>query len=174
MPCPSPAPRPLQLVAHDAGGCRNGDFGLRFADVGVRRVEPPLSRAKSIRPSRRSAIAASPSPQPLRPAQRQACSKRPATGPYDKTFDDIRFEMKLDEPFRRAMLTPAIETLSGQRDPHPRLHAPHRSAARHQAVRARARQPTMLLRPGRRALRLHPGRDAGRANRPSFRFVPWP
>lgn len=35
--------------------------------------------------------------------------------PYDKTFDDIRFEMTLDEKFRRAMLTKEIEALVGQR-----------------------------------------------------------
>jgi hypothetical protein len=35
--------------------------------------------------------------------------------PYDKTFDDIRFEMKLDEPFRREMLTDSIESMFGER-----------------------------------------------------------
>ena len=35
--------------------------------------------------------------------------------PYDKTFDDIRFEMKLDEPFRREMLPDSIESMFGQR-----------------------------------------------------------
>jgi hypothetical protein len=35
--------------------------------------------------------------------------------PYDKTFDDLRFEMKLEEPFRRAMLTDPIESMFGQR-----------------------------------------------------------
>ncbi len=35
--------------------------------------------------------------------------------PYDKTFDDIRFEMKLEEPFRREMLTGPIEAMFGQR-----------------------------------------------------------
>ncbi|MEX0641913.1 MAG: DUF3299 domain-containing protein [Pirellulales bacterium] len=34
---------------------------------------------------------------------------------YDKTFDDIRFEMKLEEPFRRQMLTDSIESMFGQR-----------------------------------------------------------
>jgi hypothetical protein len=35
--------------------------------------------------------------------------------PYDKTFDDIRFEMDPAEPFVRSMLTPEIEALAGQR-----------------------------------------------------------
>jgi hypothetical protein len=41
----------------------------------------------------------------------------PAAGdrPYDKTFDDIRFDMDPAEPFVRSMLTPQIEALAGQR-----------------------------------------------------------
>lgn len=41
----------------------------------------------------------------------------PAAGdrPYDKTFDDIRFDMDPAEPFVRSMLTPEIEALAGQR-----------------------------------------------------------
>jgi hypothetical protein len=34
---------------------------------------------------------------------------------YDKTFDDLRFEMRLDEPFRRELLTDSIEAMFGQR-----------------------------------------------------------
>ena len=63
-----------------------------------------------------SAIAASPAPsQTLRPGAKTVALTKAGDRPYDKTFDDMRFEMKLDEPFRRAMLTPAIEALSGQR-----------------------------------------------------------
>jgi hypothetical protein len=35
--------------------------------------------------------------------------------PYDKTFDHLRFDMKLEEPFRREMLTDSIESMFGQR-----------------------------------------------------------
>lgn len=35
--------------------------------------------------------------------------------PYDKTFDDLRFDMELEGPFRRAMLTDSIEAMFGQR-----------------------------------------------------------
>jgi hypothetical protein len=35
--------------------------------------------------------------------------------PYDKTFDDIRFDMKLEEPFSRELLTDSIEAMFGQR-----------------------------------------------------------
>lgn len=33
----------------------------------------------------------------------------------DKNFDDIKFEMKKADPFRREMITPAIEALDGRR-----------------------------------------------------------
>ena len=35
--------------------------------------------------------------------------------PYDKTFDDLRFDMTLGEKFQRSMLTKEIEALNGQR-----------------------------------------------------------
>lgn len=35
--------------------------------------------------------------------------------PYDKTFDDIRFDMDPAEKFVRSMLTPEIEALAGRR-----------------------------------------------------------
>lgn len=34
---------------------------------------------------------------------------------YDKTFDDIRFDIKLEDKFRRGMLTEPIEKMFGQR-----------------------------------------------------------
>jgi hypothetical protein len=53
--------------------------------------------------------------QPLRPGAKTVALPAAGDRPYDKTFDDIRFEMKPEEPFRRKMVTPAIEQLSGQR-----------------------------------------------------------
>jgi hypothetical protein len=35
--------------------------------------------------------------------------------PYDKTFDDLRFEMRVGEPFKRSMLTKPIEAMAGQK-----------------------------------------------------------
>ena len=35
--------------------------------------------------------------------------------PYDRTFDDLRFDIKPGDPFHRSMLPPAIEALAGQR-----------------------------------------------------------
>ena len=34
---------------------------------------------------------------------------------YDKTFDDLRFDIKPGDPFQRAMLPPKIESMVGQR-----------------------------------------------------------
>jgi hypothetical protein len=35
--------------------------------------------------------------------------------PYDKTFDDLRFDIKPGDPFQRSMLPPKIESMVGQR-----------------------------------------------------------
>jgi hypothetical protein len=73
----------------------------------VGRVDPAVAS---------TAIAGSPSPAPpLRPGAKTVALTKAGDRPYDKTFDDIRFAMKPEEPFRRAMVTAAIEQLSGQR-----------------------------------------------------------
>jgi hypothetical protein len=38
-----------------------------------------------------------------------------ATQTVESTFDDIKFEMELNDPFQRSLLTPKIEDLFGQR-----------------------------------------------------------
>jgi hypothetical protein len=35
--------------------------------------------------------------------------------PYDKTFDDLRFDMAVGAPFHRSMLTKQVEALNGQK-----------------------------------------------------------
>jgi hypothetical protein len=98
----------LALAVSMSSGCGTqpaGATGSAASQTGT--IDPSVAS---------SAIAASPAPsQPLRPGAKTVALTKAGDRPYDKTFDDIRFEMKLDEPFRRAMLTPAIETLSGQR-----------------------------------------------------------
>jgi hypothetical protein len=55
-------------------------------------------------------------PRPkLRPGAKTVALAAAGDRPYDKTFDDLRFDMKLDEPFRRSMLTKTIEALAGQK-----------------------------------------------------------
>jgi hypothetical protein len=52
---------------------------------------------------------------PLRPGAKTKVLAAAGDRPYDKTFDDLRFEMTVGEPFRRSMLTKQIEAMSGQK-----------------------------------------------------------
>jgi hypothetical protein len=55
-------------------------------------------------------------PRPkLPPGAKTVAQERAGNKSYDKTFDDIRFDIKPGDPFRRDMLPPAITALSGQR-----------------------------------------------------------
>jgi hypothetical protein len=53
-------------------------------------------------------------PKP-RPGAKTVVLPKAGDRPYDKTFDDIRFEMQVGEKFKRSMLTKEIEALDGQR-----------------------------------------------------------
>src|SRR5262245_33959980 len=57
---------------------------------------------------------AGPKPK-LKPGARTKVLERAGDKPYDKTFDDLRFEMTVGERFKRAMLTPGIESMNGQK-----------------------------------------------------------
>jgi hypothetical protein len=50
----------------------------------------------------------------LLPGAKTVVLERAGDRPFDKTFDDLRFEMEIDEPFRRELLTDEIEMLAGQ------------------------------------------------------------
>jgi hypothetical protein len=52
---------------------------------------------------------------PLRPGAKTVALPRAGDRPYDKTFDDIRFDIKPGQPFHRDMLPEEIEALAGQR-----------------------------------------------------------
>jgi hypothetical protein len=52
---------------------------------------------------------------PLRPGAKTVALGKAGDRPYDKTFDDIRFDIKPGDPFVRKMLPEAIESLAGQR-----------------------------------------------------------
>jgi len=88
-----------------AGGC-----GLQPESATSESAPPTAAAASSPVPSPPT----TPSP-PLRPGAKTVALGRVGDRPYDKTFDDIRFEMKPEERYQRAMLTPAIEALAGQR-----------------------------------------------------------
>jgi hypothetical protein len=73
-----------------------------------------INTATKSQPQGTPAAAAQPRPKLLPGAKTKVLAKA-GDKPYDRTFDDIRFDMKLGEAYRRDMLTPAIEALSGQR-----------------------------------------------------------
>jgi len=52
---------------------------------------------------------------PLRPGAKTKVLAAAGDRPYDKTFDDVRFEMTVGEPFKRSMLTKQIEAMAGQK-----------------------------------------------------------
>ncbi|MCI0332045.1 MAG: DUF3299 domain-containing protein [Planctomycetes bacterium] len=57
---------------------------------------------------------ATPKPK-LKPGARTVVLARAGDRPYDKTFDDLRFEMTVGEPFYREMLPDNIEAMKDQR-----------------------------------------------------------
>jgi hypothetical protein len=56
---------------------------------------------------------AKPKPK-LRPGAKTKVLAAAGDSAHDKTFDDLRFDIKVDEPFRREKLTDAIVALDGQ------------------------------------------------------------
>jgi hypothetical protein len=52
---------------------------------------------------------------PLRPGAKTKVLAAAGNRSYDKTFDDLRFEMTVGEEFKRSMLTPQIEAMAGQK-----------------------------------------------------------
>ena len=55
-------------------------------------------------------------PRPkLKPGAKTVVLPKAGDRPYDKTFDDLRFEMTVGEKFVRSMLTKEVESLNGQR-----------------------------------------------------------
>jgi hypothetical protein len=51
----------------------------------------------------------------LQPGARTKVLDRAGDKPYDKTFDDLRFDIKPGDPFHREMLPDTIEALAGKR-----------------------------------------------------------
>jgi hypothetical protein len=65
--------------------------------------------------SEASAVAEPAAPRPkLLPGARTKVLERAGDREYDKTFDNLRFEMQVGEPFRAEMLTESIRALDGQ------------------------------------------------------------
>jgi hypothetical protein len=53
--------------------------------------------------------------EPLPPGAKTVALEKAGDRPYDKTFDDIRFDIQPGDPFHREMLPEKIESLVGQR-----------------------------------------------------------
>jgi hypothetical protein len=51
----------------------------------------------------------------LRPGAKTKVLSKAGDKPYDKTFDDLRFNMTVGEKFNRSMLTKGIEQMNGER-----------------------------------------------------------
>jgi hypothetical protein len=54
-------------------------------------------------------------PKPLPPGAKTVALEKAGDRPYDKTFDDIRFDIQPGDPFHRDMLPEVIESLAGKR-----------------------------------------------------------
>jgi hypothetical protein len=52
---------------------------------------------------------------PLKPGAKTKVLAAAGNRSYDKTFDDLRFEMTVGEPFKRSMLTSQIEAMAGHK-----------------------------------------------------------
>jgi hypothetical protein len=62
-----------------------------------------------------SAASASATKPKLKPGAKTIALERAGEKPYDKTFDDLRFEIQPGDPFHRDMLPDTIEALAGKR-----------------------------------------------------------
>lgn len=98
----------MLLIAGVCAGCGTGSATETSA--------PPTATSPA-EPSNESRDAASsPAPRPkLLPGARTRVLSAAGDKPYDKTFDDLRFEIALTEPFRRDLLTDSIEKMFGER-----------------------------------------------------------
>jgi hypothetical protein len=90
-----------------SGGCNSEEAGARSAAS-----PPPNPQVGSLAAAGMASSASRPKP---RPGTKTVVLARAGDRPYDKTFDDLRFEMTVGDKFQRSMLTQEIETLHGQR-----------------------------------------------------------
>jgi hypothetical protein len=94
---------------------------VTFTGCGSGRAEPTRKPAIDAAPAESSAgVAPEDQPAttkrpPLLPGAKTVVLEKAGDRPYDKTFDDLRFDIKPGDPFHREMLPDAIEALTGQR-----------------------------------------------------------
>jgi hypothetical protein len=86
---------------------------LAFATVLLCGCDPKPAQVDSATQQTAALPSASPRPK-LLPGAKTKVLERAGDREFDKTFDDLRFEMQVGEPFRREMLTDAIVALAGK------------------------------------------------------------
>lgn len=89
------------------GGCSSEEAGAQSATS-----PPPNAQIDSLATAGMASSASRPKP---RPGAKTKVLARAGDRSYDKTFDDLRFQMTAGDTFKRSMLTQEIEALHGQR-----------------------------------------------------------
>jgi hypothetical protein len=88
-------------------GCGSGRAGATDDTPARRQPESTSSAASNTSPTNER--------PKLRPGAKTVALDRAGDRPYDKTFDDLRFEIEPGQPFHREMLPASIEAMAGQR-----------------------------------------------------------
>src|SRR5262245_44965815 len=85
-------------------------FSLLAASVGCNSESP----TDPIRATQASAAKPAPPKPKLLPGARTRVLEAAGDLDYDKTFDDLRFDIEVGETFERKMLTESIEAMNGK------------------------------------------------------------
>jgi hypothetical protein len=106
---------PLLLACLQLAGCGTQPVGATAAPETS--AAPPMPRGDSaaVTDASKASSADSGKQAPPKPGAKTIALARAGDRPYDKTFDDIRFDIKPGQPFHREMLPEAIESLTGTR-----------------------------------------------------------
>jgi hypothetical protein len=99
----------VAVLAALLAGCGAQEVGAMSDGSAVAKPAPPNGT-----PTASDATTAT-KRSPLRPGAKTVALARAGDRPYDKTFDDLRFDIQPGQPFRREMLPDAVEAMSGQR-----------------------------------------------------------
>lgn len=75
--------------------------------------DPPADSVSATTATAAKASQAKPKPK-LMPGARTRVLEAAGDRDYDKTFDDLRFDIEVGEPFQRKMLPESIEAMNGQ------------------------------------------------------------
>ncbi len=102
----------LAAAAATWAGCNSGQSS---ASPNPAAAEPSSATPSNLDDQAPAKDATEPPRPKLQPGAKTVALARAGDRPYDRTFDDIRFEIEPGEPFERDMLPDSIEALAGQR-----------------------------------------------------------